>query len=200
MSQEDTTNPVHPDARELAALLRPAWPAISAGLRASGTPVCDGETGAGEGQSEGDGEDEGGAQGGGQEPPQTFGREYVEKLRRENAAARTARQTLETKVKEFEDRDKSESDRAAERIKDLESKAQVAEQKVLRSEVAADKGVPPKLARFLTGTSKEELEKAADELLAELGGQDRTSFDGGARESAPAKGGMDDLIRRSAGR
>jgi HK97 family phage major capsid protein len=33
---------VHPDALELAELLRPAWPQISARLHAAGGPVCDG--------------------------------------------------------------------------------------------------------------------------------------------------------------
>lgn len=37
------TGPVHPDALELAELLRPGWSVISAGIRDSGVPTCEGD-------------------------------------------------------------------------------------------------------------------------------------------------------------
>lgn len=53
----------------------------------------------------------------------------------------------------------------AEKLADAQRRAQEAELKVLRYEVATAKGLPPKLARFLAGSSREELEEAAVELL-----------------------------------
>lgn len=200
LSQEDTSTAtaVHPDALELAALLRPAWPSISAALHATGVPLCEDEGGEGEGESGGEG---GEGEGGGESGRQTFDADYVKKLRAENAAARKRAQEAETRAKEFEDRDKSEQQKAAERAEAAEKRATDAEAKVLRAEVAADKGVPAKLAKFLTGSSKEDLETSADELLAELKAAGGTSFDGGARGGqAPPAGDMDAAIRAAAGR
>jgi hypothetical protein len=209
MSQEDTrTTTVHPDVLELAALLRPAWPSITAQLHATGVPLCEGEAGGDGGQGGEGGEGAGGGgQGGegegGDGGRQTFDKAYVEKIRREAAGYRTRAQEAEARAKEFEDRDKSEQEKAAERTQAAEKRAQEAEAKVLRAEVAAAKGVPAKLAKFLTGSSKEDLETSADELLSELkpaGGG--TSFDGGAREGGqtPPLGDIDAAIRHAAGR
>lgn len=204
MSQEDTTTiTVHPDVLDLAPRLQGAWAEQLAALRASGVPLN-----ADDGGDDGDGDDGGndgegdGGSGGDDERRDQFDREYVEKLRRENAAARKARQEAEARVKEFEDRDKSDQEKAAERLQAAEQRAIEAEAKVLRTDVAAAKDVPVKLAKFLTGSTKEELEKSADELLAELNGTRRTSFDGGARGrgQAPAAGDMDAAIRAAAGR
>lgn len=195
MSQEDTITVDKLDAvLEAAALLRPEWPAITARIP-SWHPRCEGD-GEGDGEGEGDGgEGEGGEGGGDQMVPMS----EVRKLRREAAKYRTEAQAANTKVKEFEDASKTEKERADEARAAAEQRASSAETKLLRFEVAADKGVPAKLAKFLTGSTKEELETAADELLAELGSNGRSSFDGGARDDAP-KGDMDAAIRRAAGR
>lgn len=68
------------------------------------------------------------------------------------------------KLKQLEDRDKSESDKLAERIAAAERRATEAEAKALRYEVAVEKGVK---ARWLSGATREELEAAADEYLAD---------------------------------
>ena len=73
------------------------------------------------------------------------------------------------RLKEIEDGEKSELQKAEDRIAalekqtaDLEAEKQKAEQTALRSTVASDKGVP---AHMLQGTTKEELEAFADELI-----------------------------------
>lgn len=81
-------------------------------------------------------------------------------LRKANKEAADAR----TKLKELEDRDKSESEKFADRLKAAERRAEDAEAKVLRFEIAAEKGVK---ARWLSGSTREELEAAADEYLAD---------------------------------
>jgi hypothetical protein len=211
MSQVDTTKDAGqapaliPDALELATLLRPAWGTISTELRRAGVPLNEGDDG-GDGAGDGGGEDGDGAGGtgaddGADDAAQTFPAEVVRKLRSENAAARKRAQEAEARAKEFEDRDKTEQQKLAERAEAAEKAAQDSTAKLLRYEVAAEKNVPANLAKFLTGSTKEELEKAADELLKELGGARRQTFDGGARDSGQQQhGSMDDAIRRAAGR
>lgn len=113
-------------------------------------------------------------------------RKSLEKQLRETAKAREA---LESKVREFEDRDKTETEKAAARIKELEAalaeKDSVLSKKdrdILRRDVARDKGVP---VSAVTGDTKEEMEAAADDLLQWRGTQPKksTGFQSGA--SAP---------------
>lgn len=96
------------------------------------------------------------------------------------AAEREARRKAEERLKELEplaeaerkrsEADKSDAQKATEALaveRDARTKAEAA---LLRHEVAAAKGVPANLAKFLTGVSKEDIEAAADELLKEIGG------------------------------
>ncbi|MEH6802093.1 MAG: hypothetical protein V7697_03710, partial [Rhodococcus erythropolis] len=74
-----------------------------------------------------------------------------------------------SKLAEIEEAKKTETEKLAERIAATEAreaaaiaKAEAAELKALKSDVARDKGVP---VGSLTGVTKEELEAAADELV-----------------------------------
>jgi hypothetical protein len=102
-----------------------------------------------------------------------------EQRAKENAAAAQ-------RLKELEDADKSETERLMEASKAAEKRAEEAEAKALRYEVAADKNVPAKLARFLTGSTREELEAAADELIEATGGNGKEP---GTGESSGETGG-----------
>lgn len=135
----------------------------------------------------------------GGQAPKTFDEEYVKKLRDEAAGWRTKAQEATSKVQEFEDADKSEKQKLEEKATQAEQAQAAAERKALVYEVAAAKKVPLEQAHRLQGSTKQELEADADEFLKSLGEQDRTSPDGGTRQPVPA-GGMDSLIRRSAGR
>lgn len=68
------------------------------------------------------------------------------------------------KLKQLEDRDKSETDKLTERIAVAERRATEAEANALRLQVSAEKGVK---ARWLSGNTREELEAAAEEYLAD---------------------------------
>lgn len=81
-------------------------------------------------------------------------------LRKANKEAEENRR----KLKELEDRDKTESEKLAGRVAEAERRAQDAEAKALRFEVAVEKGVK---ARWLSGSTREELEAAAEEYLAD---------------------------------
>lgn len=86
------------------------------------------------------------------------------------AAEREARKAAERQLrdvqkalKEYEDRDKSELQKALERAEAAEKQAAEATFNALRSKIAAQKGVP---ASSLTGATEEELIASADELIA----------------------------------
>lgn len=86
------------------------------------------------------------------------------------AAEREARKQAERQLrdvqkalKEYEDRDKSELQKALERAEAAEKQAAEAQFSAMRSKVAAAKGVP---ASSLTGITEDELNASADELIA----------------------------------
>lgn len=79
---------------------------------------------------------------------------------------------LAAKAKELEDANKSEAEKLTERLSGAEKRAQEAELRALRLEVAAEKGLTPAQARRLVGSSKEELEEDADDLLSSFAPKD----------------------------
>ena len=122
--------------------------------------------------------------------PDTFPREYVEQLRSEAAAQRTARQEAEKKVEEFENANASELEKAQSKASKAEQKAATAEAALLKFTIAAEKEVPADAVALLQGDTREELEASADKLLTLVknpNGNDKTDFDGGAREPAPER-------------
>lgn len=93
------------------------------------------------------------------------GKKALEAERREKRAAEKRASELEAKLKEFEDREKTESTRAIERAEAAEKAAAAAEARALRLEIASEKGLTAAQAKRLVGESREELEADADELL-----------------------------------
>src|SRR5690242_15401642 len=75
-------------------------------------------------------------------------------LRKANKEA----ETLRLKLQEFEDRDKTEAQKLAERAEAAERRATELETRALRLEVAAEKGLTPAQAKRLVGSTREELE------------------------------------------
>ena len=114
-----------------------------------------------------------------EENAETFDADYVKKLRQEAAKYRTeakANADAAKKLAEIEESKKSEADRAADALKAQSQRAEAAEAALLRYEVAADKGVPPKAMRLLSGATREEIEASADDVLELIGdaGKPRT--------------------------
>jgi 3-oxoacyl-[acyl-carrier-protein] synthase III len=97
------------------------------------------------------------------------------------------------KLKEYEDREKTDTQKLTERAETAEGNLSAAELKALRLEVALDKGLPKSLAVRLQGSTVEELEADADELVETLGdggnGRKTPSFDGGPKDQGAPKGG-----------
>ena len=120
--------------------------------------------------------------------PSTFPREYVESLRSEAAANRKRAAEAESRVEEFENQNKSELEKAQTKATKAEQKAAEAETKLLVYTIAAEKKVPAEAVGFLKGNTREDLEASADQLLTLVkssDNNDKTDFDGGAREPAP---------------
>ena len=98
--------------------------------------------------------------------PKTFDADYVAKLRQEAAKYRTeakANADAAARLADIEEAQKTETQKLADRLAAAEKKAQDAELKALRSDIAQAKGVPVGL---LAGSTEEELNASADALLA----------------------------------
>lgn len=99
----------------------------------------------------------------------------IKKQREAEAAAKKRAQELEAELQQFKDRDLSEQEKAAKAAVDAEKRASAAERAALQLEVALDKAPEGmqvaqirKLAKRLTGTTREEFEADADELFADF--------------------------------
>ena len=98
------------------------------------------------------------------------------------------------KLKELEDRDKSDSEKLTERVSAAEKRAAEAEARALRLEVASAKGLTPSQAKRLVGATREELEADADEILADFAPQRSGEHDPpppGGRPKERLRGGGD---------
>lgn len=130
-----------------------------------------------------------------QQPPSDDVRRMQTALRKANREAETTR----LKLKEYEDRDKSDAERAAERATEAEQRAQQAETALLRMRVATSKGLPVELADRLQGSDEKEMGADADRLLSLMKPRNGTSVPRGAQPD-PGATSMNDLIRQAAGR
>lgn len=79
---------------------------------------------------------------------------------------RGQRQQLEARLKEFEDAQKSDSEKLTDRLTEAETRALTAERELMRLQVATAKGLTATQAKRLVGDTIEELENDADEILA----------------------------------
>ena len=91
------------------------------------------------------------------------------------------------RLQEFEDAQKSEQEKLAEKLSVTEKRAVEAELRAARLEVATSKGLPMASVKFLTGNTPDELAASADELLGllkqddpEPSGRPRERLKGGA--------------------
>jgi len=169
MSETDTTH--ISDVLELSKLMRPAWPAISDGIRRSGDPTNEGEPAGGDDGGSGD---DGGQEG----ADDTDWKAEAEKWKahsRKNEGTAKANAAAAKELAELREAGKTEAQRAADQASEAEKRATSAEGKALRLEVALDKAPEGmslaqvrKLAKRLSGSTQEELEADADELFADF--------------------------------
>lgn len=119
----------------------------------------------------------------------------------ERAAAKEAKDAnaeLAARIKEFEDRDKSDQERKDEALKTAEERAAKAEAGLLRHRVAASKQLPPELADRLQGKNEKELGEDADRLLELVKPSGQKAGDSDAGKGEPDEGGsFNDLMRQT---
>lgn len=118
------------------------------------------------------------------EQPDTGGKDYEAEASKWKALARKHEEQSKAnadkarRFDELEESQKTELEKAADRAAKAEAKAAELQAAVLRSEVAEVKKVP---AALLKGSTREELEAHADELLAFKGQVPPPDFGGGDR-------------------
>lgn len=124
------------------------------------------------------------------------------KIAKANSEARNLRERLRVaeekaaRLDEIEEADKTETEKLTAKLAEYERKAQEAEQRAMRAEVAASKGLTPAQAKRLVGSSLEELEADADELLESFKPQEGSDDDGtpppaSGRPTEHLRGGTD---------
>lgn len=91
------------------------------------------------------------------------------------AKERRARQAAEKRLQELDDANKSELTKAQERAAEAEKASQGHEAIALRLQVAFDKGLTPSQAKRLVGTTRDELEADADEIVRDFAAAKRPS-------------------------
>lgn len=96
------------------------------------------------------------------------GKKALEAERKAARAEKKRADELAARLKEIEDRDKSEAEKVAERASAAEARAAELEARAVRLEVAFEKGLTPAQAKRLVGTTREDLEADADEVLRDF--------------------------------
>jgi hypothetical protein len=159
---------------ELKAALEAEWPARRAALHATGVPLGEGDETETETETETGTETETKP-----DPDEGLDAEQLKaelkKARAEAAKRRVEAREAKARAKEYEDQNKTEAQRLEERATTAEQRASTAEATSLRLEVALDKAPEEmaiaqvrKLARRITGSTKEEMEADAEELFADF--------------------------------
>lgn len=99
------------------------------------------------------------------------------------------------KWREYEQNQKSDQEKLAERLATAEALASEASTKLTRYEVASQKGIPAEALDLLHGSTREELEVAADKLLSLIADQSKPKSpipDANQGKPAPANVGQID--------
>lgn len=109
--------------------------------------------------------DRDGGAAGGDEPLADAGKKALDAERKRRIAAEKQAKDLADRLQALEDKDKDEVTRSTEAASAAQKRAEEAEARALRLEVAFAKGLSPAQAKRLVGSSQEELEADADDLL-----------------------------------
>lgn len=96
----------------------------------------------------------------------------INAVNQEAAALRKRAQEAEAKVQQFEDRNKTETEKLSEQAEADRKNAATAAQEAARLRVALRKGLTETQAKRLVGVTEEELAADADQLLEDFKGQE----------------------------
>lgn len=92
-------------------------------------------------------------------------------LSRKHEASAKTNADAARRLQAAEDADKTEIQKATDKALAADKRADLAEARILRLEIAAEKGLTQAQAKRLMGATREELEADADELLEAFGGK-----------------------------
>lgn len=101
-----------------------------------------------------------------EEKPEPQKQEIPAEVKRALQKANKEAETLRLKLKDFEDRDKTDAQKLQEERDALKFELENLSLQALRREVADEKGLTLAQAKRLIGTTREEMEADADDLLA----------------------------------
>lgn len=101
--------------------------------------------------------------------PDAGAKKALDEERKARRDAERAASDLRAKLKEFEDRDKTDGEKLTGRIAEAEKRAEAAEARAMRMEVASAKGLTAAQAKRLVGSTVDELEADADEIIETFG-------------------------------
>lgn len=148
--------------------------------------------------------DDGNGNGGTPPDPETFPREYVEKLRKESAGHRSRAKEAEDKVATFTaaqqaaaDAEKTEAERLASKVEEERQARATAETELNRLRAANKFGVAPELVSLINGATPEEAEAQAELLSKHTGGSAGGTFPPmphGTQPPPPAKGLAEQIV------
>jgi hypothetical protein len=130
------------------------------------------------------------------------GKKALKAERDARAAEKKRADALESRLREIEDKDKSEVERLTARVAELEKDLGAATVTGARLKVALDKGLTVTQAKRLVGDTEDDLSADADELLADLGakpGDERKAPPGGRprEELKPGNGDPDTPVEET---
>lgn len=94
------------------------------------------------------------------------GKKALDAERRARRQAEKAASDAAARIKEYEDRDKTESQKLTEQLAALKAEAATARAEALRLRVAAELGLPGDLHEFLVGDDEEQIRARAQKLMA----------------------------------
>lgn len=119
------------------------------------------------------------------------GKKALDEERKARREAEKRAKEFEARLKEIADRDKSETDKLRDQVATLTKERDELNLKVLRHEVAMTKGLTPAQAKRLAGSSREELEADADEILEAFPTQGGVTPPPSRKPAAELQGGGD---------
>lgn len=119
------------------------------------------------------------------------GKKALDEERKARRDAEKQLRDVQAQLKELTDKDKSEVDKLRDEVASLTKERDDHAAKVMRSEVAMAKGLNASQAKRLVGTSKEELEADADEILETLPAGDGAKPPPSNKPTPDLKGGSD---------
>jgi hypothetical protein len=102
------------------------------------------------------------------------------KHERESAAQAKRAQTLE-------DRDRTESEKAAARAEAAEKRAEAAETRALRGEIADDEGIKAAHRKYLSGSTEDELRESANGIRSDFADAYRETSPTSTRPGSPVR-------------